>query len=92
MGDYKTVYYKYDYRSKDVLIRRLDEDSLPEILHKGDRQWESLTPSPDYKDEEYCRAIYFGQGCWADLKSITEEEAAEILEQWAREAQFIDKE
>ena len=76
------VYYKYDYSSKDVLIRRLEEASSPEILHKGNREWETLKPRPDYKDEDYCRAIYLGQGCWEDLKDITEEEAADILEQW----------
>ena len=74
--------YQYDFRSKDVLIRRLDGEAVPEILHKGDTQWEVLAPSSDYKDEEYCRAVYLGQGCWEDLKKITEDEATEILKEW----------
>lgn len=74
--------YQFDFRNKDVLIRRLDDDSVPEILHKGYKQWEVLAPRSDYKDEEYCRAVHLGQGCWKDLKLISEEEAVEILKEW----------
>lgn len=74
--------YQYDFVSKDVLIRRLDDENVPEILHKGDERWDILSPSADYKDEEYCRAVYLGQGCWEDLKFITEDEAAAILKEW----------
>lgn len=31
------------------------------------------------RDEEYCRAVYLGQGCWEDLRRINESEALEIL-------------
>lgn len=74
--------YEYDKRTKNVLIRRLNESGKIEILHKGDNQWSHLIPRQDYKDESYCRAIYLGQGCWEDLSRITSEEAAEILKQW----------
>lgn len=74
--------YQYDYRFKDVLIRHLDGETSPEILHKGDVKWEILRPRPDYKDESYCRAVFLGQGCWEDLKRITEEEALQILGEW----------
>ena len=77
-----SIYYEYDFRTKNVLIRKLDKDSPPEILHKGDEKWEILAPRLDYKDESYCRAIYLGQGCWEDLERITEEKAEEILKQW----------
>ncbi len=75
-----SIYYEYDFRTEDVLIRQ--GDNAPEILHKGDQQWAILAPRSDYKDEKYCRAVYLGQGCWEDLRRITEEEAEEILKAW----------
>ena len=77
--------YSYDKFSKDVLIRSIDDEIGPEILHKGDTQWSPLRPREDYKDEEYCRAIYLGQGCWEDLLRIDETEALEILREWGYE-------
>ena len=71
-----------DIKKQNVLIRKADKDSIPEILHKGDKKWMPLKPQPDYRDEDYCRAIYLGQGCWEDLEQITEEEDAEILKEW----------
>ena len=77
-----SAFYEYDYVSEDVLIRQLDGETTPEILHKGDTKWEYLRPRPDYKDESYCRAVYLGQGCWEDLKTINQDEADKILKQW----------
>ena len=73
--------YQFDTFTKSVLIR-CRKDGVPEILHKGDKEWIHLTPRQDYKDESYCRAIYLGQGCWEDLHSISEEEAEAILKEW----------
>ena len=53
--------YSYDKFSKDVLIRKISDELGPEILHKGDKQWSRLRPREDYRDEEYCRAVYLGQ-------------------------------
>lgn len=80
------IRYQYDYVNKDVLIRRKDGETPPEILHRGDKEWEKLYPRPDYKDEDYCRAVYLGQGCWEDLKNITPEEAEIILAEWGYSA------
>ena len=74
--------YSFDRTTKDVLIRRLDGESVVEILHKGDKNWALLAPRADYRDEEYCRAVYLGQGCWEDIEFITEEKAMEIMAQW----------
>ena len=74
--------YTFDIRKRIVLIRKRDSDGSLEILHKGDNEWKPLKPQPDYRDEEYCRAMYLGQGCWEDLEQITEEEAVEILKGW----------
>ena len=75
-------YYEIDSRTENVLIRRLHGAPAPEILHKGDREWEWLVPGEDYKNERYCRAWYLGQGCWEDLDEISEEEAMDVLKQW----------
>lgn len=74
--------YRYDFTTDDVLIRKLDGNSTYEILHKGDKSWQLLRPRPDYKDEDYCRALFLGQGCWEDLKQISEEDCAKILMNW----------
>lgn len=71
------VYYEYDYAFDDVLIR-IENDSRPEILHKGDRHWEYL----DGKDDMYFRAIFLGQGCWEDLIKVSEAEAEKFLKRW----------
>ena len=74
--------YEYDYVFKDVLIRTVDTetDYSIEILHKGQTEWEPLMPGSE--DDSYARAILLGQGCWEDLKRITEEEANAILAEW----------
>ena len=77
--------YSYDKFSKDVLIRKISDELGPGILHKGDKQWSRLRPREDYRDEEYCRAVYLGQGCWEDLRRINESEAFEILHEWGYE-------
>lgn len=77
--------YSYDKFTKDVLIRKISDELGPEILHKGDKYWSRLRPREDYKDEEYCRAIYLGQGCWEDLRRINELEALEIIREWGYE-------
>ncbi len=77
--------YSFDRVSKSVLIRELSEEGWPEILHKGDKCWSPLRPRPDFKDEDYCRAVYLGQGCWEDLQSIDETEALKILHEWGYE-------
>ena len=74
--------YIFDIRKQNVLIRKRDKNSAFEILHKGDEQWKLLKPQPDYQDENYCRAMYLGQGCWEDLEEISEEEAAMVLKEW----------
>jgi hypothetical protein len=77
--------YQYDYSTKNVLIRRLDDKSFTEILHKGDSQWTILAPREDYKDEDYCRAVFLGQGCWEDLKVVSEDKAHQIIKDWGYE-------
>ena len=74
--------YRYDYSTGKVLIRRLENNLRYEILHKGDNCWHRLGPRSDYKDEDYCRAVFLGQGCWNDLKQITKEECDLILKEW----------
>ncbi|MBE6063424.1 MAG: hypothetical protein E7207_07710 [Clostridium butyricum] len=74
--------YSYDKFSKDVLIRKIDDEIGPEIIHKDDKQWSRLRTREDYRDEEYCMAIYLGQECWEDLRRIDESEALEILREW----------
>ncbi|WP_029232226.1 hypothetical protein [Butyrivibrio sp. VCB2006] len=74
--------YEYDFRYKDVLIRKRGNGLTPEILHKGDTKWSELIPRPDYKDESYARAVYLGQGCWENLETISDEEAEDILKSW----------
>lgn len=71
--------YQYDVRTKNVIIRRLD-DGLPEILHKGDKEWRLIYAGGE--DDLYARAVKFGEGCWEDLKIITEDEALRIIESW----------
>jgi len=65
--------YIFDIRKRNVLICKRDKDSSFEILHKGDEQWKPLKPQPDYQDENYCRAMYLGQGCWEDLEKRMKE-------------------
>ncbi len=77
--------YRYDVFSKDVLIHSSFDENGPHILHKGDKQWSQLRPRPDFKDEEYCRAIYLGQGCWEALRTIDESEVLQILREWGYE-------
>ena len=68
-----------------MLIRKISDELGSEILHKGDKQWSRLRPREDYQDEEYCRAVYLGQGSWEDLRRINESEALEILHEWGYE-------
>lgn len=68
-----------------MIRENFDEIGCPQILHKGDKYWSALRPRPDYKDEEYYRAVWLGQGCWAELCSIDEAEALEILREWGYE-------
>ena len=74
--------YEYDSEFNNVLIRKRRNGLFPEILHKGDAKWSVLVPQPDYMDESYARAVYIGQGCWENLKTITDEEAEDILRSW----------
>ncbi|MBP5385537.1 MAG: hypothetical protein J6Y57_11290 [Lachnospiraceae bacterium] len=76
------MHYEYDYVYKDVLIRSGETKTgySVEILHKGQSEWKPLMSSGE--DESYARAIFLGQGCWEDLKSVTEEEADAIMEEW----------
>ena len=61
-GIIQPMQYIFDIRKRNVLICKRDKDSSFEILHKGDEQWKPLKPQPDYQDENYCRAMYLGQG------------------------------
>ncbi len=77
--------YRYDYIDKNVLIRSQANKSHAEILHKGETNWSDLIPREDYKDEDYCSAIYLGQGCWTHLKEVSEDEALQIIKEWGYE-------
>ncbi len=74
--------YEYDSYRKNVLIRNQGKDYFPEILHKGDKQWNLLVAYHDNPDDLYVRAVYLGQGCWEDLDFISDEEAERILKEW----------
>ena len=75
------MYYQYDSQYKNVLIRTA-QGRFPEILHKGDKQWNVLAPKPNDPDEMYTRAIYLGGGCWERLDDIDEDRAEIILKEW----------
>lgn len=78
------MYYQYDSHYKNVLIRTA-QGRFPEILHKGDKQWNILAPKPNDPDEMYTRAVYLGGGCWERLDDVEEDDVEAILKKWGYE-------
>lgn len=73
---YTNTRYEYDALCQ-VLIKCPPKGS-PKIIDRVNPVWRDFGP----EDEPYMRAIYFGQGCWECLDSVTEEEANQILSRW----------
>ena len=70
------IQYEYD-ETCQVMIRVSSEES-PKIMEETNPVWRELGK----EDDMYARAIYMGQGCWEDLRTITAEEAEEVLHRW----------
>ena len=66
--------YEYD-EERQILINTA---GLMQVIENDNLGWREL--GPEY--EQYARAICLGQGCWERLKTITEEQAQEILKSW----------
>ena len=79
------VRYEYDYIMKNTLIRSYDpgDGFRIEIIHKYEKRWKPIMESRE--DDNYARAVIFGEGCWERLDFITEEEAEAILKEWGVE-------
>ena len=68
----------YQYDAERAVMIRLETGAAPRIISKSDPHWRALGAD----DEEYARAIYFGEGCWERLETVDEEAAARILSEW----------
>lgn len=69
---------RYEYDAEREVLIKCSSEKPPEIIRRCELVWRSL----DDRDEQYARAIFFGQGCWERLDTITEEKALCILKQW----------
>ncbi len=68
----------YEYDEEFQVLIQCPPEGLPKIIEKNKLVWRELGP----EDEPYARAIYFGQGRWESLETVSEEEAHRILRRW----------
>jgi len=66
-----------------VLIK-IPSDGSPEIMRKSDPVWKCFSEG----DDSYARAIYFGQGCWERLDTVSEVRARSIVLSWGGTPDF----
>ena len=68
----------YEYDPYDEVLIRIPPDASPNLISRNNLVWRTF----GREHEEYARAIYFGQGCWECLRTLTIEQANALLAEW----------